>query len=94
MFTVGILLAALLSFYYRKKRVLWLGWLWMFGYLFFGFFQHERAEKKAYSFAEKQNQSIERLVVKPTIGNLLLWSIRYEVNDTLYAHGIYPLVRT
>lgn len=89
LFTVGILITALLSFYYRKKLFLWLGWLWIFGYLFFGFVQHERAEKKAYSFAGKQNQSIERLVVKPTIGNQLLWSIRYEVNDTLYAHGIY-----
>lgn len=89
MFTVGVLITALLCFYYRKKLFLGLGWLWIFCYLLFGFFQHNRAEKRAYSFAEKYNQSIERLVVKPTIGNQLLWSIRYEEKDTLYAHGIY-----
>lgn len=89
LFTIGILITALLSFYYRNKLFLWLGCLWIFCYLLFGFFQHERAEKKAYSFAEKQNQSIERLVIKPTIGNQLLWSIRYEAKNTLYAHGLH-----
>ncbi|GAA5520802.1 metal-dependent hydrolase [Aliifodinibius salicampi] len=89
LFTVGILIFVLLCLYHRKKLFLWLGWLWIFCYLLLGFFQHERTEKKAYSFAKEQNQSIEGLVVKPTIGNQLLWSIRYVANDTLYAHGLY-----
>lgn len=88
LFSIGILAAVAYSFYRKKPRIAWLSWIWMTFYLLLGVVQHERGQMTARELADKRNHSIERLVVKPTLGNQLLWSIRYEANDTLYADGV------
>ncbi len=88
LFSLGIILAAGFAFYYRSSKIAWLGCGWMLLYFLFGFIQHERAETVAQQLADKRNHQIERVVAKPTIANTLLWSTRYETNDTLYADGV------
>ncbi|TYP95403.1 inner membrane protein [Fodinibius salinus] len=88
LFSLGIILAAGFAFYYRNPKTAWLSCGWILLYLLFGFIQHERAETVAQKLAYNQNHQVNRMVIKPTIANTLLWSIRYETGDTLYAHGV------
>ncbi|NGP88855.1 metal-dependent hydrolase [Fodinibius halophilus] len=89
LFSIGVLTAVGLAFYYRNRKSAQLAWAWIFIYLLFGMLQHERGQSIAQELSSKRNHKIERLVVKPTIANTLLWSIRYEANDTLYADGVH-----
>ncbi len=89
LFSVILLSIVLVSFYKQKPKMAWLSWIWIILYLLIGFVQHERGELAAREIAQKRSHSVERLVVKPTLGNQLLWSIRYESNDTLYADGVH-----
>jgi len=88
LFSLGVILAAGFAFYYRNSKMAWFGIAWISVYLLFGFIQHERAETVAEQLADNRNHQIDRIVAKPTIANTLLWSTRYESNDTLYADGV------
>lgn len=89
LFTLGILIAVLLSSLRKKPFYAWLGGGWMALYLLFGFVQHERGRAAARALANQRNHHIDRMVVKPTLANTLLWSIRYTHDDSLYAAGLH-----
>ena len=50
------------------------------GYLLLGWLQHERAQGELISLAAQRGHVVERALVKPTLGNLLLWRSIYETN--------------
>ncbi len=87
LFTLGIIITTGLVFYKRERVLSWLAWSWICLYLMFGYAQKERAENIAQQIAIQQNHLNQRIVVKPTIANQLLWSIRYETPDSLHAYG-------
>lgn len=87
-FTLGILVLSGLAFYKWQKVLSWLAWCWIAVYLMFGYGQRERAENIALQITTHFNHLNQRMVVKPTIGNQLLWSVRYETLDSLYAYGV------
>lgn len=94
--TIGLLIAFFMLF--RPERHVmgpprgsgWayagLGWLGLF--LVVGFIQLHRAKDAAYDLARERMHIMERVVVKPTLGNRVLWRSTYIRNDTLYADGI------
>lgn len=92
-FTLGIIVFTGFAFYKREKLFIWMGLAWILLYLVFGFTQKQKALTIAEEFANENDHSIARIIVKPTIANQLVWSIRYESQDTLYAYGIrlFPL---
>lgn len=59
------------------------GMVFAAAYLLLGVVQHERAESFANERALQRGHTIERLIVKPTLGNLLLWRSVYE-SDGMY----------
>lgn len=88
LFSLGIGIAVV-SAVYKKMRIFALAaFCWMGLYLLFGFAQQKRAEAVALELANQRNHSIQQLIIKPTIANELLWSIRYVSNDSLYADGV------
>ncbi len=87
-FTAGVLILVGLSFYYRHRPHAWICWAWIIIYLLFGLVQRERATATAYELANERNHLVERMVVKPTIGNLLLWRSTYEYDEAFHADGI------
>lgn len=87
-FTAGLLAFAGISFFKKEKRFARLAWAWLFLYLAIGLVQRERAASSAHELAEQRGHTIERIDVKPTIGNLLLWRSTYEYDDRFYADGI------
>lgn len=88
LFTLGIIFTSGLVFYKRERVLSWIAWSWICLYLMFGYAQKERAENIAQQIAIQQNHLNQRIVVKPTIANQLLWSIRYETPDRLHAYGV------
>lgn len=88
LFTLGILITAGIVFYKKQRVLSWLTWTWITLYLLFGYGQRERAEDLAQRIVTYQNQIERRMVVKPTLANQLLWSVKYETADSLYAYGV------
>ena len=58
------------------------------GYLLLGYFQLQRAEIIMHELAEKRGHVVERFMVKPTIGNLVLWRSIYLSHDEFYIDAI------
>lgn len=89
LFSAGILTCVAITLYKKKPRISWLVWGWIALYLSITVIQQQRGRQMARSIAQQEGHTIDRLVVKPTLGNQLLWSIRYTYQDTLHAHGIH-----
>lgn len=87
-FTLGIFIFMVLWVLKGEKKFLGFLFLWMFGYLGSGFVQQQRAASVAEKLAEQRGQTINRKVIKPTLGNQILWSIRYEANGKLFADAV------
>lgn len=89
-FTAGLLIIVGFSIYYRHRPYTWLAWAWIIVYLSLGLVQRERASSSAFQLANERGHQIERMVVKPTIGNIILWRSTYEYDENFYADGIRP----
>ncbi|MGF1670901.1 MAG: metal-dependent hydrolase [Balneolaceae bacterium] len=87
-FTTGIILFIGLSFYFKNRRFSHAAFIWLAVYLFFGLAQRERATHFAERLANARGHLPERMVVKPSIGNLILWRSTYEYEDRFYADGV------
>ena len=72
-----------------KKRifsVLSIGWIIF--YLSLGFVQYERALSTANDLAESRGHNPERLTLKPSFGNLILWKSIYQHEQIFYVDAI------
>jgi len=88
LFSLGLLTGVVLALYHKNRLYVWAGIGWAVVYLLFGWTQQNMAASAARELARERNHPVEKLIVKPTIGNELLWSIRYISRDTLFAEGI------
>ncbi len=87
-FTLTLLAAAAYSLLKQRPRAAQIG-LGLAGvYLLAGWVQLQRAETFAQELAERRGHSIERLVVKPTLGNLVLWRSIYQNADTFHVDAV------
>jgi inner membrane protein len=57
-------------------------------YLLVGLFQRGQAEDAAYAIAGQRGHTIEKIEVKPSLGNLLLWRSVYRAGDSYYVDAI------
>jgi inner membrane protein len=57
-------------------------------YLLFGLLQLQRAESAIETLAEERGHTIERKIVKPTIGNLILWRSVYLSGNRFYIDAV------
>lgn len=84
-----ILLSGLVMAYRRRSSMIARAALMLAGcYLLLGVIQHERATEAATRLAESRGHQAERLIVKPTIGNLLLWRSIYLFDDRFYVDAV------
>ncbi|MGB5396230.1 MAG: metal-dependent hydrolase [Gammaproteobacteria bacterium] len=65
-----------------------IGMVFAAAYLSLGAIQHERAEALAHLHAQQRGHITERLIVKPTLGNLLLWRSVYEAGGMYYVDAV------
>ncbi|MDR4518993.1 MAG: metal-dependent hydrolase [Nitrosomonas sp.] len=87
-FTLMLLVAVIFALRRKTVTAARVGLLLAAIYLSFGWMQLQRAEDIARTLAVERNHSIERLLVKPTLGNLVLWRSIYQTDGRLYVDAI------
>ena len=70
----------------RRFRFLAVGWIVF--YLMLGFVQYERALSSAIKLAQSRGHNAERMTLKPSFGNLILWKSIYQHGDRFYVDAI------
>lgn len=78
LFSFALIAAIAFAAVKQKPRYAAFGLCFAFSYLFVGFTQHQRVEVMAMTVAESRGHAVERVEIKPTMGNLLLWRSIYE----------------
>ena len=61
---------------------------WIVFYLSLGFIQYERALSTANELAESRGHNPERMTLKPSFGNLILWKSIYQNKQTFYVDAV------
>ena len=81
---------ALLAIAILKQRRLFAlcAFVWMISYLAFGVIQRDRALTAGKEWIAQRGHEAVRVEVKPSFGNLLLWKLVYEHDDTYYVDAI------
>ena len=81
-----------------RKNALWarLGLTWALIYLGAGWWQHQKASESAQELALQRGHAPQRLEVKPSFGNILVWKSVYEAKGKFFIDamrvGIAPRV--
>ena len=84
LFSIALITAIAFAAVKRMPRFAAFGVCFAVSYLLFGFTQHERVEALAMTMAESRGHAVERIEIKPTMGNLLLWRSIYEADGYYY----------
>lgn len=88
LFSVAICVAGIAAMWSGKRYCSWIG-LGLAGcYLLLGAVQHERAYKLAESVMLDNGIEPSRIIIKPTLGNLLLWRAITVTEETARADAV------
>jgi len=87
-FSLILVTATLLGLRWHKTQPARIGLFLAAAYLSIGWLQHQRAHDAIYATALLRGDTIERLTVKPTMGNLLLWRSIYRSGDIYHIDAV------
>ena len=82
---IAVIVIGVVSYQPLSARI---GVMFAVVYLLVGVMQQHRAASMAYLQAQKRGHVIERLVVKPSIGNLVLWRSVYASDGAYYVDAV------
>lgn len=88
LFTVPALILVVTAVKTRKKTFSFIAIGWIAFYLSLGFLQYERALSAAVELADSRGHNAQRLTLKPSFGNLILWKSIYQHEETFYVDAI------
>ena len=88
LFSLMLLVAIVIGVVKHQAFAARVGLLFAVAYLSLGAVQQDRAESLARLQAEQRGHVAERLVVKPTMGNLLLWRSVYEADGEYHVDAV------
>jgi inner membrane protein len=88
LFTLLLLVPLVIGWWRHKPGMVRIGLALAAAYLALGVAQHQRALESARELAASRGHAPERLLVKPTIANLLLWRSVYVHGGRAHADGI------
>lgn len=87
-FSLVLTVALILGFKYYRPTAARCGLALAGAYLLLGFWQHQQALQVATDLAEQRGHQLQRIIVKPTIANLVLWRSVYQSNERFYVDAI------
>ncbi len=87
-FSLILVAALILAWRLRNRRWAWLGMGLALAYLLAGAVQHQRALAVAEQLAAERELTPQRVLVKPTMGNLVLWRAIAVVDDEAYIDAV------
>jgi len=79
----------ILSFLLKSCDLIKLGLCMSFLYLGYGLGKHMHVEKLIFKLAEDRGHKIERLLLNPTFGNVILWRSVYQFNNNYFIDAVY-----
>ena len=88
LFTIPVLILLGIAIKTRKRLFSFFAIGWIMFYLSLGFIQYERALSAANQLAFSRGHNPERLTLKPSFGNLILWKSIYQHKDSFYVDAI------
>ena len=88
LFTIPVLIFIGTAIKTRKRLFSYFAMGWVAFYLSLGFVQYERALSVANELAYSRGHNPERLTLKPTFGNLILWKSIYQHEGAFYVDAI------
>jgi inner membrane protein len=88
LFTIPILILIGTAIKTRKRLFSYFAIAWVAFYLSLGFVQYDRALKAANELALLRGHNPERLTLKPSFGNLILWKSIYQHQEKFYVDAI------
>ena len=86
--SLPLLLLIIVAGWLNKPRYALAGLIWVIVCQGVGFYQNQRAAEIGWRLARERGHQPLRLVAKPTLGNLILWKVVYEVDDGFYSDGV------
>jgi len=86
--TIPAIVGAGLACWRRDRRFAWASLIWVSCYLCLGIVQRERAQRFTQTLAQSRGHQIERILVSPSLGNLLVWRAVYQFEQHFYIDGI------
>lgn len=88
LFTIPLLVIVLTAVFRKSVFTARLGLVFAVCYLLFGLYQKEKAEEALLVLAQSRGHSAERVLVHPSIGNLLVWRSVYEDDGNYYVQAV------
>ena len=88
LFTIPALILVVTAIKTKKRIFSFFSIGWIIFYLSLGLVQYERALSAANDLAESRGHNPERLTLKPSFGNLILWKSIYQHEQTFYVDAI------
>ncbi len=88
LFTIPLLVIVLIAVFRKSVFTAKLGLAFAVCYLLFGVYQIENVEDVLIDLAESRGHQPERVLVHPSIGNLLVWRSVYEANGRYHVQAI------
>ncbi len=88
LFSITLLFCLAAALVRQSLPPAWLGLALAAGYLITGFVQHGRAEAAAWRLAEQRQLQPTRIIVKPTMGNILLWRALTVAEHAVWADAV------
>ncbi|MFK7793785.1 MAG: metal-dependent hydrolase [Gammaproteobacteria bacterium] len=86
--TLPLITLIILSSIRKNSNYALAGFLWILSYQCIGLYQNHRASEIGWQLANERGHSPIRLNAKPTLGNLILWKVIYEVEEGFYTDGV------
>lgn len=90
LFTLPVLVLMIIALVKRSKRFVHLSLLWGTLYLILGYVQQQRAETMGWELAAARDHHPQRLEAKPSFGNIAVWKVLYEYEQTFYVDAVRP----
>jgi len=87
-FTLTIFSMVIAGWWLKRHRYAGMGLAFACMYLFLSFTQQQIALQIQQEIAQSRNHQIERSVIKPTMGNIILWRSVYQYNGRYYVDAI------
>jgi inner membrane protein len=87
-FSLLLVVALILGFKHCKPGPARVGLALASAYLLLGLWQHQTALQSAIELATQRGHKVDRIIVKPTLANLVLWRSVYKSNDVFYVDAI------
>jgi inner membrane protein len=87
-FTISLLVGVIGNLKYKSKNIIIYSLIFCAAYMATAYLQQDRAANIQSEIAKKRGHVIEKSIVKPTLGNIVLWRSVYLYQDQYYIDAI------